>query len=103
MGAINAAVLLSALVPAAIWLLRGIAGTFGCAWLGAVIAVNLWWVVPCCSSGSTVRPSWICRELGRDDERHRSSSHYEDAEGIAYLLDQGWRPGTRCSSSPARS
>jgi arabinofuranan 3-O-arabinosyltransferase len=99
MGAINAAVLIAALIPAVVWLLtrpwdrRHV--RLCLAWLGAVVGVNLWWVIPLLflrkysppfldyieNSGVTTSTTSLVEAL-------RGT-----AEWIAYLPDQGWRAG----------
>ena len=107
MGAINAALVLAALVPAALWLLtrrpdrrmRRLAG----AWVLAVFLATAWWVGPLLLFGH-----YSAAFLGRIESATTTTgtatlveSMRGTSDWVAYLPTQGWHAGTLLLSQPA--
>ncbi|HET6876294.1 MAG TPA: alpha-(1-_3)-arabinofuranosyltransferase family protein [Jatrophihabitans sp.] len=107
MGAVNAAAVAAALVPAVLWLLahrpdrrmRRLAG----AWLLAVALATAWWVVPLLLFGHYGVPF-----LGRIEPAATTTSTTAlvetmrgTADWVGYLQSSGWRAASLLLSSPA--
>jgi arabinofuranan 3-O-arabinosyltransferase len=107
MGAINAALVLAALVPAALWLLtrrpdartRRLSG----AWVLAVGLATAWWVVPLALFGN-----FSASFLGHIESSATSTSTVNLVESlrgtsdwVAYLPSSGWHAGWLLLTAPA--
>ncbi len=107
MGAINAALVLAALLPAALWLLtrrpdrrtRRLTG----AWLLAVFLATAWWVAPLLLFGH-----YSAAFLGRIESATTTTGTATIVESlrgtsdwVAYLPTQGWHAGSLLLSQPA--
>ena len=99
MGAVNAAAVVAALVPALLWLLVHLGDRRGravaCWWVAAVVVVMAWWVVPLLLLGrysvdflDHIESAVTTTSVTSAVETLRGT-----ADWVAYLPEAGWRAG----------